>query len=59
MSDTPKQRPHQTEAGRVAAERRQERLAAALRVNLARRKAQTRERAGAPEPADPHPKPRG
>jgi hypothetical protein len=59
MSDRPKQQPHQTEASRRAAGRRQERLAAALRANLARRKAQTRERAGAPEPADPRPKPRG
>ncbi|HZB90350.1 MAG TPA: hypothetical protein VE397_02845 [Stellaceae bacterium] len=38
-----------TEAGTAAARRRQERLAAALRANLGRRKAQSREReAGEP-----------
>jgi len=58
MSDTPKHRPHLTVAGRAAAERRQERLAAALRANLGRRKAQTRERTAA-EPPAAAPKPRG
>lgn len=43
-------------AGRAAERQRQERLAAALRANLARRKAQTRQRAAAEmavEPAKP------
>lgn len=59
MADMPKQRPHQTPSGRTAAGRRQERLVAALRANLARRKAQARERSAAPAPAGPAPKPRG
>ncbi len=41
--------PHLTAAGAAAAQRRQERLAAALRANLGRRKAQARERRAEPE----------
>ncbi|MGO8919715.1 MAG: hypothetical protein ACLQJR_27770 [Stellaceae bacterium] len=59
MTDTPKPRPHLSPAGKLAAGRRQERLAAALRANLARRKAQTRERAADPQPAGGPTKPRG
>jgi hypothetical protein len=40
----PAARPHLSEAGRIEAEARAERLAAALRANLKRRKAQTRAR---------------
>lgn len=58
MSDRPKQRPQVTDAAKAAAGRRQERLAAALRANLARRKAQSRGRAETPAEAAP-PKPRG
>jgi hypothetical protein len=57
MSDMAKSRPPAAPSGKASAGR-QERLAAALRANLARRKAQRRERAAAPTPADP-PKPRG
>lgn len=47
MTEKPKSPPHVTPAGAAASGRRQERLAAALRANLARRKAQARQR-GAP-----------
>ena len=40
-----------TPEGAAAAKRREERLASALRANLGRRKAQSRERAAAPPPA--------
>ena len=40
----PTARPHLSEAGRIEAEARAERLAAALRANLKRRKAQSRAR---------------
>ena len=47
MSDKPsdkrKEQPHRSEAGNRAAEEREARLAAALRANLRRRKAQSRE----------------
>ena len=55
MSEPRKPRPRLTPAGETAAGKRQERLAAALRANLARRKAQSRERASeasAPKPRD-------
>jgi len=46
--------PRRSPSGAAAAERRRERLAAALRANLGRRKAQARERDGAtPSPAEP------
>jgi hypothetical protein len=56
MTDTAK--PHPPAVSAKPAQGRQERLAAALRANLARRKAQRRERAAAPAPESP-PKPRG
>ncbi len=49
MTGKTKTPPRATEAGEAAAKAREERQAAALRANLARRKAQARERA-APEP---------
>lgn len=54
-SDKPKEPPHRSAAGQSATDRREARLAAALRANLHRRKAQSRERdAPAPEkPAKP------
>jgi hypothetical protein len=52
MSNGGRQRPHLTRAGAAASVRRQERLAAALRANLARRKAQSRARQE-PPPSDP------
>ncbi|MHB1304388.1 MAG: hypothetical protein ACYCZB_13070 [Acidiphilium sp.] len=42
--------PHRTSEAEAAAEARRKREAAALRENLARRKAQSRERAGAAKP---------
>ncbi len=57
MTDTAKPRPPATQSGK-AAPGRQGRLAAALRANLARRKAQRRER-GVPPAPQPLPKPRG
>jgi hypothetical protein len=51
MADREKPPPHRTPEGAAAAKRREERLATALRANLGRRKAQSRERAGAPPPA--------
>jgi hypothetical protein len=45
-----------TPEGTAAAKRREERLAAALRANLGRRKAQSRERAAPPRPAPEPPK---
>jgi hypothetical protein len=42
--------PRRSAAGEAAAERRRQRLAAALRANLGRRKAQARERAEASPP---------
>jgi hypothetical protein len=62
MDEHGKRAPHQSAAGKAAAERRGERLAAALRDNLARRKAQARGRdeEAAPERAAPQgPAPRG
>jgi hypothetical protein len=56
MTESAKPHPPAAASGK-AATGRQERLAAALRANLARRKAQQRERA-APA-AEPAPKPRG
>jgi len=54
-SDKSKEQPHRSAAGQSASNRREARLAAALRANLHRRKAQSRERA-APAPAKPaHP----
>jgi hypothetical protein len=44
MSDRQKQHPRRSAAGDRAAEEREARLAAALRANLRRRKAQARER---------------
>ena len=41
--DTPKEQPRRSAAGDRAAEEREARLAAALRANLHRRKAQSRE----------------
>lgn len=57
MTDTAKPRAPATQSGKPAPGR-QERLAAALRANLARRKAQRRERGVPPAPEAP-PKPRG
>jgi hypothetical protein len=51
MADREKPPPHMTPKGVAAAKRREERLAAALRANLGRRKAQSRDRAAAPPPA--------
>jgi hypothetical protein len=51
--------PHLTPSGAAATGRRQERLAAALRANLARRKAQSRQRGTAALPPPERPKPRG
>jgi hypothetical protein len=48
MSKGSKQEPHSSLEGERAARARQERLAAALRANLARRKAQARQRVAAP-----------
>jgi hypothetical protein len=45
MTERDKLPPHLTAAGSEAAQQRRERQAAALRANLARRKAQARERA--------------
>jgi hypothetical protein len=45
-----KQLPHLSATGERAAARREERLAAALRANLSRRKAQARARDAAAEP---------
>ena len=53
MSDEPKPPPRLTRRGTDAASARQARLAAALRANLGRRKAQARQRA--PHPAPPEP----
>jgi len=58
-SDKPKEQPHRSEAGNHAAEEREARLAAALRANLRRRKAQSREvqaRERDAEPATNRPK---
>jgi hypothetical protein len=44
MSGKPKDEPQRSAAGNRAAEAREARLAAALRANLQRRKAQARER---------------
>ncbi|HWI27818.1 MAG TPA: hypothetical protein VN668_12670 [Stellaceae bacterium] len=54
MNEQKKPSPRLTPAGEVAARWRQEKLAAALRANLGRRKAQARERT---EPASPGEKP--
>jgi hypothetical protein len=51
MTEQPKQQPHRTAAADLAAEARETRLAAALRVNLRRRKAQARDRDDAPPEA--------
>jgi hypothetical protein len=55
MSDQPKKQPR---LGRDEPARREERLAAALKANLARRKAQARQRArypaGGPEEPETH-----
>jgi hypothetical protein len=48
MTGKEKARPHATPEALRAAREREERLAAALRANLARRKAQTRQREAAP-----------
>jgi hypothetical protein len=48
MTEGPKQLPHRTAETERVAEEREVRLAAALRENLRRRKAQTRERDDAP-----------
>jgi hypothetical protein len=53
MSDKPKEQPRRSEAGERAAEEREARLAAALRANLRRRKAQSRERDAEPAVDDP------
>jgi len=55
MTEEDKPRPpRHSPSGAAAAERRRERLAAALRANLGRRKAQARERdAAATPPAKP------
>jgi hypothetical protein len=45
VTDKPKQLPHQSAAGESVAAEREARLAAALRANLQRRKAQARSRA--------------
>ena len=45
MSEKPRQQPHLTDEAKSDAARRQERLAAALRENLKKRKQQARERA--------------
>jgi hypothetical protein len=58
-SDKPKEPPRRSEAGARAAEEREARLAAALRANLHRRKAQSREveaRERDAEPAGDDPK---
>ena len=44
MTEKPKERPQVNAAGEQASRRREERLAAALRANLSRRKAQARQR---------------
>ena len=54
MNEQKKPSPRLTPAGEAVASRRQEKLAAALRANLGRRKAQARERA---EPASPGERP--
>ncbi len=51
MSEKPKEQPHRSDAGERVAEEREARLAAALRANLHRRKAQARERVAPPPPA--------
>jgi hypothetical protein len=51
MSDTRKQQPSPKDSGVGARGRREARLAAALRANLARRKTQDRQRAAAPSVA--------
>ena len=48
MTEKPKEKPELSPAGKRKAGARQERLAAALRANLGRRKAQARERADGP-----------
>jgi hypothetical protein len=54
MTEDRKPAPHRTPEGRAATKRRESRLAAALRNNLARRKAQARQRQEAGDPdADP------
>jgi len=56
MSEKPKEQPRRSDAGARVAEEREARLAAALRANLHRRKAQARERVAPPTPAsDPKP----
>jgi len=58
-SDNPKGQPHRSEAGERAAQEREARLAAALRVNLRRRKTQSRDveaREGDAEPPAGDPK---
>lgn len=53
MAQESKSKPKLTEDGAEAAKRREARLAAALRANLGRRKAQARGRAEAASPAAP------
>ena len=55
MSEKPKEQPHRSDAGERVAEEREARLAAALRANLHRRKAQARERVAPPPASDPKP----
>jgi len=50
MSEQGVRKPLLSAAGRRAAEQRRQRLAAALRENLRKRKAQERARTGAPQP---------
>jgi len=49
MTEKAKEQPRRSAAGDRAAEEREARLAAALRANLHRRKAQARERAAPPD----------
>ena len=52
MIGKPKDKPQLSAEGARAAQQRQERLAAALRANLGRRKAQARQRADDAPPPD-------
>jgi hypothetical protein len=52
MAEDRKPAPHRTPEGRAATKRREARLAAALRDNLARRKAQARERQAKSDPGE-------
>jgi hypothetical protein len=52
MPNEPRKKPHQTDRAKEDAALRRERLAAALRDNLKKRKAQARARAAEDEPGE-------